>query len=404
MMKLLKFLKYCVFAIILIIVLALATIFIGHKFVFPIPFSETTTIPDIKEDGFCFGVNCQPKSKTVDEFLPVFATQMKNYNTIAPSLWPENKVVNLYAAVESIESGKSWLISPRGEIKTLTTDELKELCPARARYNIGFTPFKNDSIQGVYLALSEDALKNVLEYQKYQYLGTYDLLLTYSHEMFHQLEQDNNWVSPQTVQNSSRNPMLDNAAARTERFQLYQLLLKANAAPSASVRDSLISQVLSNYQHYKNTYPDDYKSAEYFDRIEGTAHYYEIVSSLYSAYPREVNSAETLKRALMVLAQNENQKPYQEAGIDNESYIIGAWTGFLLDELQEDNSLWKREIMQNPDLTPLDILAQVFEGKTLPSPVKPSKELEEQIKSSIQAQKDKKVAPGIFRMLYQLIF
>ncbi len=402
--RIVKFLKYCVYTVIILVVLIIATIYIGHKLIFPIPYSETATIPDIKENGFCFGVDCQSSPTTVDLFIPVFANQIKHYNAIAYSLWPENSVVGLYVAVESIENDRSWLISPNGVVKILTATELKELCPARPRYNIGFSYFKNDSIQGTYLALSEDALKNLLEYQNYQYLGTYDLLLTYNHEMFHQLEQDNNWVTPETIHNRGRNPMLDNVEARTERHLLYKLLLEANSVQQSAEKDSIILQVLSNYRHYKNSYPDDFNAATYFDRIEGTAHYYEMISSLYSAYPAQIYSTETLKNALRILARSNNPKPYEEPGIDNESYIIGAWTGFLLDELQDDNFVWKKEIMQNADLTPLDILDRIYEGRTLPPPLKPTKELEEKVKISIQAMKDKKVAPGIFRMLYQLVF
>lgn len=404
MKKFLKFLKYCFFAIAILIVLGLATIYIGHKFIFPIPYSETTTIPDIKEGGLCLGVGCQPPIKTVDAFIPAFADQLIHYNQVAPSLWPDNQVVNLYAAVQSIESGKSWLISPEGNVSSLTSEELKEICPIQPKYNIGFELCDSDSMQVVYLALSEEALNNVLEYQKYQYLGSYDLLLTYNHEMFHKMEQDQKWESPETIDNGARDPRFDQLEARTERLFIVQLLQEAMAAETQSQRDSLILQALSNYQYYRNTFPEDYKAAQYFDRIEGTAHYYEIVSSLYSAYPEQIYSAETLHEALRLLAKSNNPKPYEEPGIVNESYVLGAWAGFLLDEVQADNSEWKTDIMQNPDLTPMDILAQQFEGMPLPDPVRPSSEIENEVKDAILAEENKQVAPGIFRLLYQLIF
>lgn len=404
MIWLLKFLKYSLFTIIILIVLGLAFIYAGHKYIFPIPFSATTTISDIKSEGFCLGVNCQPRTITASEFIPAFANQIKNYNQVAPSLWPQNHVVNLYAAVQSIESGSTWLISPNGDTRSLTKNELIALCPSRPKYNIGFAPFRNDSIQGVYLALSEDALKNVLEYQQYQYLGTYDLLLTYSHEMFHSYEQDKNWKTPQTIDNRSRNPGFDNPKARVERHLITKLLLNSAAAATQPERDSLILQSISNYQKYKNDYPNDYNAARYFDRIEGTAHYYEIMSSLYSAYPQQVNSKEKLIEAMRVLASGNNPKPYSEPGIITESYIIGAWTGFLLDEVQDNNNQWKTAIMEDPVLTPLDILSRQFQDFTLPSPIKASPEIENEVLSAIKKEKDKKVAPGIFRMLYQMIF
>lgn len=50
-----KFFKYSFYTIIGILVLGIAFIYAGHKFIYPIPYSATTTIPDIKNDGFCFG-------------------------------------------------------------------------------------------------------------------------------------------------------------------------------------------------------------------------------------------------------------------------------------------------------------------------------------------------------------
>lgn len=351
-----------------------------------------------------FWVYCQNAPKTVDAFIPVFAGQIKNYNKIAPSLWPDNKVVNLSELVQSIEHNKAWLISPVGEMRTLSSKEVKELSPTRPRYNIGFAPFKNDTMQGVYLALSEEALKNVLEFERYQYLGTYDLLLTYNHEMFHQLEQDQTWASPDSIQNRGRSPRYDDAEARTERHLIYQLLLQAYAANTSAQRDSLLLQLLANYEQYKNKNKTDFVSAKYFDRIEGTAHYYEVVSSLYSAYPDQIYSSATLRNGLKTFAKSSNPKPYDAPGLDNESYVIGVWTGFLLDELQEDNSKWKIEIMKNPELTPMEILNTMYSNNSLPAPVPPTKAMEDEVRSSIEKARNKKVAPGIFRMLYQLIF
>lgn len=403
MKRLLKLLKFFLLTVLIVAVLGVAFIYAGHKFIFPVPYSSTTTIPDIRSGGFCLGVNCQPSVLTFNTFIPVFASQIKNYNQIAPSLWPNNRVVNLYAVVQSIENETSCIISPEGKITSLTSSELRKICAIRPKYNIGFAPFTNDSIKGVYLALSEDALKNRLEYQKYQYLGTYDLLLTYSHEMFHLYEQDKNWETPQIIYNRARNPGLDNIEARTERRLITNLILKAAAATQPE-RDSIILQTLSNYRKYKSDYPDDYRAARYFDRIEGTAHYYEVVSSLYSAYPQYIDSKEKLVEAMRILAAGSNPKPYREPGIIAESYILGVWAGFLLDEILANNSQWKTEIMENPELTPLDILFRQFQDTILPSPIIASPDIKSEVLLAIKNEKDKSVAPGIFRMLYQLIF
>lgn len=84
MKGLIKFFKYGLYTVIVLIVLGLAFVFVGHKYLFPIEYGETTTINDIRKDGFCFDVNCQPGASTVDEFLPQFASQVKNYNNVAP--------------------------------------------------------------------------------------------------------------------------------------------------------------------------------------------------------------------------------------------------------------------------------------------------------------------------------
>lgn len=404
MKRFLKFLKYAFFIFLACIVLGLAAIYIGHKLIFPVPYSETVTIPDIQKDGFCLGVNCRPHPKTAKEFIPVFAEQIKTYNQIAPSIWPDNHVTNLHLIVQSIETSKSWLISPQGKIKRLTTEELKKLSPIRSKYDVGFNPFQKDSIHGLYLALSEKGLTNVLEYEKYQYLGTYDLFLTFSHEMFHQAEQDEHWASPETISNSSRNPRLEDSEARTVRNFLFHQILDTYAVENFSERESMILQIISNYEYYKKTYPEDFRAAKYFDRIEGTAHYFEIISSLYSAYPDQINSEDSLKKALRLLAQSKAAKPYDDPGVDSESYVIGAWTGFLLDDIQQDSAEWKKEIMENPETTPLDILAEYYQEKMLPKPIIPSPEMEEKVKKAIEEKENKKVAPAIFRMLYQLIF
>ncbi len=404
MRLILRILKFGFYTFVGVVILGLLTVYVGHKFIYPVPYSEVTTIDDIQEDGFCFGVNCQNAPGTAEDFIPVFAKQIKNYNKIAPELWPDNHLVNMSAVVQSIENNKIWFVSADGEVRSLTKRELKEICPVRPRYNIGFAPFENDTVKGVYLALSEDGLKNVLEYQKYQYLGTYDLLLTFNHEMFHMTEQDKNWAYPEKIENRSRNSRIEDTDSRIERMLIFRQILEAYTAETTEERDSMILQLLSNYQYYKENHNDDYKAAKYFDRIEGTAHYYEIASSLYSAYPEQVYSEETLTKALKVLAKSKHKKPYEAPGLDSESYFIGAWTGFLLDEIQVNNKQWKIEIIQNPDLTPLEILAQIYDGKSLPPPVKPSKELEDEVKKSIEEKNNQKVAPGIFRMLYQLIF
>lgn len=404
MKRIFKFFKYVFLGILSLVALFLLVIFIGHKFLYPIPYSVSQSLPDLKEDGICLGVGCQPQAKSPEEFLPIFARQIKTYNQLADTIWPNNQAVNMYAAVQSIESSKSWLISPDGEFKELSKAELAELSPLRPKYDIGFAPFENDTMKGVYLALSEKSLSNYLEFEKYQYLGTYDMFITYAHEMFHILEQDQSWTHPDKIVNQGRSPKLDNTEARIWRAHLIQQLLYANAATDAVDKDQRIREALATYQHYKTDFPDDAEAGKYFDRIEGAAHYYDMITSLYSAYPDMINSKETLEKALRLLAKSNYQGAYSSPGVDNESYVIGAWAGFLLDQLSENHTDWKNELIQNPDKTPMVLLADYYSGKSLPEVVQPGEDFRNHILESIEAVKSKKVAPGIFRMLYQLVF
>lgn len=397
-----KLFKYAVFAFIGFILLFYATVFIGHKFIFPVPFSAEQTIGDIKTDDFCLGVGCQPYYETVEEFMPVFADQVKIYNTNATKYWPDNKVQNQFALVQSIEKNKAWLVSPNGEYEPISKKRVKELSRLRPRYDTGFNLFEKGDTSGVYLAFSERELKNISSYEKYQHLGTYDLFLTYSHELFHMLEQGKKWKHSRTISNMGRSDRMDNVDARAKRNLLFQQLLSAVAADGDDLKESLILDVISTYKDYKNTYPNDFEDGKYFDRIEGSALYFELVTSLYSAYPSQVYSQETLDKALKLLADNLN--PYSEVGLVFESYTIGGWTGVLLDQLQENNDEWKTELISQPDITPLDLLVDMYDNVDLPEPKPVTEAIKSEVEQSIQKRADTSTWPNIFRFVYQLLY
>ncbi|MDR1771044.1 MAG: hypothetical protein LBS02_10450 [Hungatella sp.] len=56
-------------------------------------------------------------------------------------------------------------------------------------------------------------------------------------------------------------------------------------------------------------------------------------------------------------------------GCVSEACEIGAYAGFRLDGLDNgDGSKWQEELMGNPDLSPLDILAERFAYAEMPVP------------------------------------
>lgn len=404
MNKLLKFLKYTTVSILLLIVLVLAIVFIGHKFIFKVETSSIPTVADIKADGFCFGVGCHNQSKNEEEYVKVLAEQIKIYNSKAPDLWVSNSVLGFYALVESIENDKSWLISPDGAINSLSSQTVNELAPDRPRMYVGFSRFEKDGIKGIYLALSEKDINNVLSFQKYQHLGTYDLFITYCHELFHMEEQTKWALTTEKIANKGRNDRFEDTEARILRNHLYRQLLSAVAANDSIQKRRLTLDVIATFNDYKHKFKNDYTSALYFDRIEGTAFYYELISSLYSAYPEKVYSPETLNNALIALAGNSNG--YAETGLLIESYWIGGWTCVLLDQLSEGNSeLWKQQLMQNPKSTPMQLLADQFSVEQLPPPLPIEEKERNKVLSLVKMQSEQ--GPnytGLFRMLYDMIF
>lgn len=146
----------------------------------------------------------------------MLAEQFRLYNTIAPSLWPDNKVVNQSAAVEGLESGKFWYISPDGQTRSLSKNE----------------------------ALSYNFARNA-------FVGTYDSILFLTHERFHLKQQ----VKPKwqkvsgTVPNEGRAEFLENTPSRAKRDLLQRQLMKAVSKPGDT---RLILDALSTYTDWKN--------------------------------------------------------------------------------------------------------------------------------------------------------
>lgn len=403
MKKIFKFLKIACITIVSIIVLFLLIVYIGHRFIFKPETSDKPTIADIKADGFCFGAGCQTQAKTTEEYIKIFAQQIKIYNTLAPQLWPNNAVTGQSVVVESIEHDQSWLIGPDGSFKTIDKEKLETIVPSRPRFSVGFAPIDNGTINGIYLALSEADLKNVLSFQKYPHLGNYDLFITYSHELFHIKEQDKKWVKPDVVKNSKRSERLEDLDARAKRQLMYQQILSAVATTDSVQKKQMALEAIATFNEYKQSSKDDYYNSQYFDRIEGTAFYYELISSLYSAYPQQVKSPETLNKALTVLAKNLNT--YEDVGVVIEGYWLGGWTCVLLDQLYADNKdEWKKQLMQSSNASPLQLLTDKLSNETLPQAKSITQQDKDKITQVIKSIDGGSRAKNVFKFLYEMIF
>lgn len=173
----------------------------------------------------------------------------------------------------------------------------------------------------MYLALSEISLKNVLEYEKYYHLGTYDIFITYTHELFHMVEQEK-WKDLDADVKLSRVDRLEDVDARVQRNLIYKQVLQAVSEQDSIKKLQLVSAVLSSYKKYKENHTEDYQHSIFLDRIEGIAYYFELVSSMYSANAEQIKSSDDLYEGLSVIAKNLNS--LDGVGLGVEGYWISG--------------------------------------------------------------------------------
>ena len=295
--------------------------------------------------------------ETASEFVPVFAEEMVRYNKAAPLCWPDNAVIDKSVIMEDVDTGRFWLIEPNGAITELTEEDVAQMGVSRRERADDFSFYEG----GIYITISDQSVKDKYGWDK-PHVGSYDSILWLTHEGFHKWEQDGKWNRPgsESDANSEREEFFLDIDARAKRNLLQRQLMRAAAEPGDT---GLILDALATYEDYKIQNPVDYENALYCDRIEGTAQYFELVSSLYIFYPEPINGKEDLKRAFAHMASYEDS--YIRLGVISEAYSIGMFAGILLDSLDES---WKERIMRDPYTTPLEILSSYYEGETLPKP------------------------------------
>jgi len=386
---------------ILIVILALAgflygAVFLGHRVFFKPPAAESSGVPTIeaaKNDEFLLGVQAHTKPADIDGYITLLAAQIKRYNESAPSLWPDNAVANRSVMVECIEDKRFWLISPDGAVTPLTKNEAQRYGIKRVPRPDGFSAFKD----GEYVAASIKAFDNVLSYQRYMHLGTYDLFSTFAHESFHDAEQIK-WTPSGGGSNLFRNEFFGNTPARVLRDILQRQLMRAVANPEDP---QLILDALATYADYKECFPEEYAKSIDTDRMEGTAYYHELVSCLYAAYPN-INDRAALHRALALLAAREDV--YVVHGLVYEGYMVGGLSCVLLDRLVNDDS-WKKRLITDGNVTPADLLLEQFSGQELPKPHQPTQaEIDAVLEKTQASGSNRQTIVNVFQALYDFLF
>jgi hypothetical protein len=323
--------------------------------------------------GFIFGERAHASHpNTVNEFVPVFAAELKRYNLAAPSLWPDNPVAGKSVILEDVDTGRFWSIGPEGGVAAYKKADIDAMGVTRRERPDDFSFFDG----GAYITICGKSVADRIG-SKQPHVGAYDSILWLTHEGFHKWEQSDRWAAdPENIPNREREEFYADIASRVKRSLLQKQLMRAVAEPD---NPALILDALATYGDYKEKSKNDYELSLYLDRIEGTAAYYELVSSLYIFYPDQIEDKDDLSRAISYLARLEDD--YCAIGLVSEAYNIGRFAGALLDRVDES---WKGRIAAEPLLTPLEMLARLYSDEALPVPRQPSREETEFVTEAIR--------------------
>ena len=386
-----KFIKVFFIIVASLAVIIYGGVFLGHKVFFTEETSNVPTIEAVADDRFLLGVQAHPvQPATLDAFIPVLAEQLRRYNEIAPELWPNNPLVNQSLIIEGLRSKKFWLIAPDGAVTPLKKEDALSYGFTRNAYVDGFSFFDG----GMYYAFSDEDLTNYLKWQKYLHLGTHDASLFATHEGFHRTQSK--WQIMSEISNRGRSEFFENIPARAKRNLMQKQILAAVNHPGDT---QLILEALATYVDWKTQFPDDYNNSIYFERIEGTANYYEYITGLYMGYPDQIKNNRDLDSALALLASREDV--YVGYGLVRECYTVSGFACVLLDRLESD---WKERLMDDPDATPIEMLYQHFINEPLPEPKQLAPSEIDAVAEEIQKQNVSRVLPRLFRLFYDYLF
>ncbi|MCL2608892.1 MAG: hypothetical protein FWD94_03185 [Treponema sp.] len=394
-----KFLKGLLITLASLAVLVYGGVFLGHKVFFPIKHSSVPTIEAVTDGTFTFGAQAHAnRPANLAEYVELLAAQLRRYNELAPQLWPDNPLIDQMVIAEGIQSGRFWQIMPDGRAEPISKRDALAFGFGRNAYTGGFSFFDGDTdggtYGGVYLAIDEQNLTNYLMWQQYLHLGTYDAILFLTHEGFHARVQSG-WDGPEVIHNRGRNEYADNLPARAARALLQEQLLEAviRRGEKAPILDAL-----ATYADWKQTFPEDFANALYFDRIEGTAYYYELVTGLLAGYPEQVGP-ENLPEALALLASRPDI--YVQHGLISESYTVGAFSAVLLDDLRPD---WKEKLAADGNASPAEMLLAHFAAESLPEPRQITQAEIEAVAESLRRPAENRGKPLVFKFLFDILF
>lgn len=400
--------KKLIKGIVILGVIIYGTVFLGHRVFFKLPYSDKPTIKAINKEGYRLNAASHKQPKTMETYIKVLSSQVKNYNKHIEKYWTNNPEKNQYVIAKSLEEKEAYMISPEGKVNKLSKKEFDYYDINAIESDSQWQNFNKNGISGAYITVSPEGLKNYYVFQKYYHLGTYDQFLSYSHELFHSITQSK-WVDAKGTKltNKERKERLEDLEARRYRMLIQQQL--AEAISDEENRETHIKEALATYKTYREKNKEDYKSTLLYDRLEGTAFYYEMTSALYAGYPEQIKNEKQMYEAVKIILEND-PPAYRLTGAVAEGYRIGGYSGIILDLIAIDNKKdpmeWKKQIEKNGELTPLLILEEQYKDQKLPELKKiPSeKDYNKWIEETNKVDPKKSGIQNTFDILYSILY
>jgi hypothetical protein len=355
----------------------------------------------LENKDFQIGHASKVQPAILDEYISIVAPQIKRFNQHSDEFWPNSSFKDSVVYFITNDKRQAWKVEYDGSYKKINNVKSVPRFDSIMGYHMEFYYLKPEvhGEKGMVLVISLEDLLDQVTYEKYTHLGMYDPIITYIHEGFHIFTQGSSHWKEADISKAQREDAFDNLEAR--KLRTYSIKLLYKALQDESTRDSYVKQALRLYQTYKATFPEEYERVQYFERIEGSASYYEVVSCLQVSYPETINSTNYTDA---VALWTTNRQAQDSVGASHEAYELGAVAGVLLDLYYDDANDWKEKLENDPTVTPMGLLETLFTEEELQQVDVPeiSQEYTDKLIESIN--KGRNVRNNLLSFLYHVFF
>ncbi|MCL1936736.1 MAG: hypothetical protein FWF57_10240 [Defluviitaleaceae bacterium] len=319
---------------------------------------------------------------TIEEHIAFLAKNIRLFNEIAPTLWLNSSVLDIYTVVQEYGNDQLWLINTEGSISEITLEYALELGLDEESMIFDWHLFEKDR-RGHFNRLNVENL-NYGDFSNPRFAPLSPFKMTV-HEAFHAVEQSK-WANamdavqdPETFEilvseeefaeqllrlNAEREEFLEETDARVARRLLIRDLRLA--VVNRDNEDYTLT-ALATYRDFRENFPRQHLISTEHDRAEGTATYFDFVAILHTLFLDEVQTREGLDEAFAYFMNLIEYESLVTVGLILESYHVGYLSAMLLNRYVE-NDIWQQMIMDDYNVTPLSLLYDHFSGTSLPDP------------------------------------